>query len=176
MHPANFPLNFYFFYFQNIFKSFLSCWDTFSSPNPGSPTNSYFHKRLTNRQNLNKSLPKSTLIWKNWPLTLAETMSNPDQELNWFLKAFLKVSLGPYQANFFLWNGHFLAQKVDYCVFEFGPNREKTRVQIWSILMTNTLTFLSQILGTNTYTLWVSGSLFLWGFSTLLLFLCTSES
>ena len=50
-------------------------------------------------------------------------MSNHDQELKWFLKSFLKVSLGRYQANFLIFTLAFLAQKEAFCVLEFGQNK-----------------------------------------------------
>ena len=50
-------------------------------------------------------------------------MSNHDQELKCFLKTFLKVSLGPHQADFLIFTLAFLAQKEAFCVLEFGQNK-----------------------------------------------------
>ena len=83
-------------------------------------------------------------------------MSNHDQELNWFLKTFLEVSLGPYQANFLFLTLAFFDLKGYFCVLEFGQNREKTRVRSRNILMAIHSLFSPDLLGlTNTPYAWV---------------------
>ena len=80
--------------------------------------------------------------------------------------------------------GQFYFMKLAF----FGPKSVLLCLRIWSEIerklecrfgvysWSTHLLFCPKFTGTNTYTLWVSGTLFLWGFSTLLLFLCTSES